>query len=126
MTNYKVTYKVIGRFSDGRTLDSMDDENIFEHSYKLVEDKKGFPAYAIALIVILGAALLAAGVFLIYKLLTRKGAGMAALAVSENPEIVKKFAGEIEKGDNTATSTTTTRKRRIQNKIVLSDENNKQ
>ena len=126
MTNYKVTYKVIGRFSDGRTLDSMDDENIFEHSYKLVEDKKGFPAYAIALIVILGAALLAAGAFLIYKLLTRKGAGMAALAVSENPEIVKKFAGEIEKGDNTATSTTTTRKRRIQNKIVLSGENNKQ
>ena len=120
ITNYKVYYKVIGKFPDGRTLDSTNKENLYEDSFKL-EEKKGFPAYAIAIIVVLGAAILAAGGFLAYKfLLAKPGVEMATLAVSENPEIIKSYGGEkaLEKVGTTSMS-----KRSIKNKKIISSLN---
>ena len=124
MKLYKVHYKVIGKFPDGRTLDSTNEDNLYEDSYELIEEKKGgFPAYAIALIVVLGAALIAAGGFLAYKLLAKKSAEAITLAVSDSPEVVKNYAGEksCEKVNSTST-----RKRRIQNRPIMTLENNQQ
>lgn len=122
MTKYKVYYKVIGKFTDGRTLDSTNEDNLYEDSYELIEEKKdGFPDYAIALIVVLGAALIAGGGFLTYKLLAKKSVEAATLAVSDNPEVIKNYAGgkSYEK-----VASTSTRKRRIQNIPIIPMENN--
>ena len=137
-SNYKVSYKVIGIFPDGRTLDSTNADNLYEDSYEFIEEplqeeekekekeneknKKGFPAYAIALIVVLGLAAIIGSGLLIYKLLARKGIEVATLAVSENPEAVKRFAGEqsLEK----VTPTSPRKKRRIQNSANVIMENN--
>ena len=121
MTKYKVYYKVIGKFPDGRTLDSTNGDNLYEDSYEFAEEKKGFPAYGIALIAVLGAALIAGGGFLTYKLLAKKSVEVATLAVSDNPEVVKNYAGEksYEK-----VASTSIRKRRIQNRPIIPMENN--
>ena len=121
MTKSKVYYKVIGKFPDGRTLDSTNGDNLYEDSYEFAEEKKGFPAYGIALIAVLGAALIAGGGFLTYKLLAKKSVEVTTLAVSDNPEVVKNYAGEksYEK-----VASTSIRKRRIQNRPIIPMENN--
>ena len=67
---YNITYKVIGEFPDGRTLDSIND-NIVNYVYALdeeiEEEKKGFPSYAIAIIIIVGLGVILTGAFLVYK-----------------------------------------------------------
>ena len=92
---YKINYKVIGLYPDGATLDSkLDGENQFEDSYSEKEKNDSFPAYGIALIVILGSAFIAGASFLVYKLLTKKAVETTTRVVSENIEDVKKFEGE--------------------------------
>ena len=116
---YKVNYKVIGQYSDGRTLDSKaDGENQFKDSYEETGKKnKGFPAYAIALIVVLGLALIAGAAFLAYKLLAKKAIETGTMAVVDNPEIVKNFAGE--ESEKVPPSSPRGKRRRIQNKSVI-------
>ena len=124
--NYRVTYKVIGQFEDSRTLDSMAKKsNIFVGSYvEKSEDKdKGFPAYAIALIVIIGAALIAGAAFLTYKLLTKNAAEAISMGISENPDIVKNYDGDLQKVQQSTTSPRK-KKRRIQNRSVITIDNN--
>ena len=123
--NYKVFYKVIGQFPDGRTLDSDKAENLFEDEYILEEkDKKGFPAYAIVIICVVGfAALLAAG-FLTYKLLAKKGVEATTMVVADNPEVVKPYNGEKGFEAVEPSSPRGKRKRRIQNKSVITVDNN--
>ena len=114
--SYKVSYKVIGVFPNGRTIDSTTSANYYEDSYELSgddKDSKGFPMYAIAIIVALGVALLAGAAFLTYKLLSKKSVEVATM-VSENPEIVKHY------GEKVPTSPRVKRKRRsIKNKPVI-------
>ena len=43
--SYKIMYKVIGQYSDGKTLDSTNTENEFEDSYE-EKKKNGFQAYS--------------------------------------------------------------------------------
>ena len=120
---YKVNYKVIGQYTDGRTLDSKaEGENQFEDSYAEAEKKnKSFPAYAIALIVVLGLALIAGAAFLAYKLLAKKAVEASTMAVVENPEIVKNYAGE---DSEKIPPTSPRKKRRIQNRSVITVEEN--
>ena len=123
--NYKVTYKVIGQFDDGRTLDSLADranfyEDIYEYKEKEEKEKKGFPAYAIAIICVLGLALIAGTAFFAYKLLAKKSAETIAITASENPAVIKYD------GDKTSTASPRVKKRRIQNRSVISLENNNQ
>jgi len=121
---YKVNYKVIGVYPDGRTLDSKaDGENIYEDIYEEKDNKKNkFPAYAIALIVVLGLALIVGASFLAYKLLSKKAVETATMAVVDNQEIVKKFGGEdFQKVEATSPRG---KKRRIQNKSVITLDNN--
>ena len=123
--NYKVTYKVIGQFDDGRTLDSLADranfyEDIYEYKEKEEKEKKGFPAYAIAIICVLGLALIAGTAFFAYKLLAKKSAETIAITASENPAVIKYD------GDKTSTASPRVKKRRIQNRSVISMENNNQ
>ena len=79
---YKVTYKVIGEFPDGTTLDSMNQNQVI-FSYTLpiegddlegdeVTKKGGLPLYTIILIIVIGLAALVAGGFLLYKLVLKK------------------------------------------------------
>ena len=118
---YKVTYKVIGQFPDGRTLDSsVDNANVFEDDYELVEkdkEKGGFPVYAIAIIVVLGLAAIVGSAFLAYKFLAKKSAvETVAVGVSENPKVVSYPAQDFQR---VAPSSPRGRKRRIQNKSVI-------
>ena len=117
---YKVSYKVIGQFSDGRTIDSTSKDNLYEDSHDEPEkDGNGFPAYAIALIVILGAAAIAGSSLLVYKLFTKKAVDNISLSPSESPEMVKSYAGEqsYKKVDTTSTRI---KKRSIGNKKSIS------
>ena len=117
---YKVSYKVIGQFSDGRTIDSTSKDNLYEDSHDEPEkDGNGFPAYAIALIVILGAAAIAGSSLLVYKLFTKKAMDNISLSPSESPEMVKSYAGEqsYKKVDTTSTRI---KKRSIGNKKSIS------
>ena len=99
---YTVKYKVIAEFPDGRTLDSMNqNEAIFSYSLQQIEPenseeeieeeeakKGGLPIYIIIIIIVVALAVLVAGGFLLYKLLSsRKG----------EPVIID---SEIEKQDN--------------------------
>ena len=123
---YKVTYKVIGQFEDARTLDSMDKKsNVFVGSYeeKPEEKETGFPAYAIALIVVVGAVLVAGAAFLTYKLLAKKGIEAISMGTSENPEIIKKYGGDLEKVQQSTTSPRK-KKRSIHNRSVITIDNN--
>ena len=84
---YTVKYKVIAEFPDGRTLDSMNqNEAIFSYSLQIdpenpeeeIEEeeakKGGLPIYIIIIIIVVALAVLVAGGFLLYKLLSsRKG-----------------------------------------------------
>ena len=70
---YKVTYKVIGIFPDGRTLDSLK-QNEAVYIYHLPEieeeeDKKsgGLPVYSLIIIIVVCLAVLAGAGFLLYK-----------------------------------------------------------
>ena len=124
--SYNITYKVRGEFPNGRSLDSVAGENKYNDIYELVEEnekeKKGFPTYAIALIVVLGALLLAGTAFLAYKLLAKKSVEVATMAVSENPEAIKPYSGEqFQKVENS--SPRVKKKRTIQNRSVISMEN---
>ena len=121
---YKVTYKVIGQFPDGRTLDSsVDNANVFEDDYELVEkdkEKGGFPVYAIAIIVVLGLAAIVGSAFLAYKFLAKKSVvETIAVGVSENPKVVSYPAQDFQR---VAPSSPRGRKRRIQNKSVITVE----
>ena len=130
--SYNVSYKVKGEFPDKRTLDSLVGENQYNDKYELVEEheeeeeekkggneKKGFPTYAIALIVVLGVLLLAGAAFLTYKLLAKKSVEVAAMAVSENPEIVKPYSEQQFQAVETS-SPRIKKKRNIQNRSVNS------
>ena len=130
MSVYNVSYKVKGEFPDKRTLDSLVGENQFNDKYELVEEheeeeekggneKKGFPTYAIALIVVLGVLLLAGAAFLTYKLLAKKSVEVAAMAVSENPEIVKPYSEQQFQAVEPS-SPRIKKKRNIQNRSVIS------
>ena len=74
--NYKVIYKVIGKFSDGRTLDSLRQNELeFEYAVEEPEDEVkggGFPIYAIIIIIVVGLGVLLAGGFLLYKFFFKK------------------------------------------------------
>ena len=80
--------------------------NIFIGSYEEKQEEKdnGFPAYAIALIVVIGAALVAGAAFLTYKLLAKKSVDVISMGTSENPEIIKKYDGDLEKVQQSTTS----------------------
>ena len=119
--NYKISYKVIGYFNDGRTLDSSVKENYYEDSKKEEVKKDGFPAYAIALICIFGLAAIAGGAFMAYKFLIKKGVEATAIT-AENPTTIKNFGGQFEK---VAPNSPRGKKRRIQNRsTVINVENN--
>ena len=120
--NYKISYKVIGYFNDGRTLDSSVKENYYEDSKKEGAKKdKDFPAYAIALICIFGLAAIAGGAFMVYKFLIKKGVEATAIT-AENPTTIKNFGGQFEK---VAPNSPRGKKRRIQNRsTVINVENN--
>ena len=67
---YNITYKVIGEFPDGRTLDSINDNEVnfvYALDEEIEEEKKGFPSYAIAIIIIVGLGVILTGAFLVYK-----------------------------------------------------------
>ena len=74
---YKVTYKVIGEFPDGRTLDSLNKNKVI-FSYVLEEDaednnkNEGLPLYTIIIIIVVGMAVIVAAGFIIYKLACKK------------------------------------------------------
>ena len=125
--SYNITYKVKGEFPNGRTLDSVTGENKYNDIYQLMEEnekekeKKGFPTYAIALIVVLGLALLAGAAFLTYKLLAKKSVEVATMAVSENPEAIKPYSGEqFQKVE--PSSPRVKKKRNLKNSSVISME----
>ena len=83
-TPYKLLYKVIGEFPDGRTLDSINDnEKIFVYVIeengeeeeildKKEEEKGSIPIYVIVIIVVACLGVLVCGAFLIYKFLLKK------------------------------------------------------
>ena len=122
---YKVTYKVIGQYDDGKTLDSMTQgSNLFIGSYEEAPEEKDdkFPAYAIAIIAVVGAALIAGAGFLTFKLLTRKTAEAISTGISENPEMIKNYDGDLQKLPQNTNSSR--RKRRIQNRSVITVDNN--
>ena len=122
---YKVTYKVIGQYEDGRTLDSMaEDLNVFKDYYEEKDEEKkgGLPAYAIAIIVIIGAAIIAGASFLTYKLFEKNGVEAISMGTSENPDIIKKFDGALEKVQQSTTSPR--KKRSIKNRSVITINNN--
>ena len=115
---YKVNYKVVGQFSNGRTLDSSSGDNKYVDEYEL-EDKNSFPLYAIAFI-ILGVALLAGAAFLTYKLLSKKSIEVATIGLSENPEIIKPYSNEQGFEKVNPSSPRVSKKRSIKNKSVIS------
>ena len=83
-TPYKLLYKVIGEFPDGRTLDSINDnEKIFVYVIeengeeeeildKKEEEKGSIPIYVIVIIAVACLGVLVCGAFLIYKFLLKK------------------------------------------------------
>ena len=121
--SYKIMYKVIGQYSDGKTLDSTNTENEFEDSYE-EKKKNGFPAYAIALIVVFGAALVAGAGFLAYKLLVKKASTeIVGNNVGGNPntEIKRYNEGNFQE----VPSGSERGKKRLQNSSVISVEGKK-
>ena len=72
---YTVTYKVIGEFPDGRTLDSMTKNEItFYYSMETeeIDKKKGVPLYLIVIIIAAAMAFIVFCGFLIYKIGCKK------------------------------------------------------
>ena len=96
-TPYKLLYKVIGEFPDGRTLDSMNQNEVnFIYTIEDEEEKKGgIPTYAIILIAIICLAIIVCGGFLIYKFLLNNRNKMA----EENDFMNNIRKSEIEKSD---------------------------
>ena len=122
--NYTIYYKVIGQFPDGRTLDSLN-QNEFMDTYSLIEEKKSkFPTYAYVLIGILGAAIVIATGALIYKMLKAKSvlSEMGPTNIENQPVKISKF----EKIENTSSNASAIRsKKEIKNKnITLGISNN--
>ena len=113
--NYTIYYKVIGEFPDGRTLDSLN-QNEYMDSYSLVEEnntKDGFPSYAIIIISVVGAAAVIGSAILVYRLLAAKSVLSEIGPTSvENPSVkISKF----EKIENTST---------VRSKRVVKNKNN--
>ena len=113
--NYTIYYKVIGEFPDGRTLDSLN-QNEYMDSYSLVEEnntKDGFPSYAIIIISVVGAAAVIGSAILVYRLLSAKSVLSEIGPTSvENPSVkISKF----EKIENTST---------VRSKRVVKNKNN--
>ena len=85
--NYKIIYKVIGKFSDGRTLDSLRQNELeFEYALEEPEDEVkigGFPIYAIIIIIVVVLGVLLTGGFLLYKFFFKKKGD----SLEENEEI---------------------------------------
>ena len=113
--NYTIYYKVIGEFPDGRTLDSLN-QNEYMDSYSLVEEnntKDGFPSYAIIIISVVGAAAVIGTAILVYRLLSAKSVLSEIGPTSvENPSVkISKF----EKIENTST---------VRSKRVVKNKNN--
>ena len=121
--SYKISYKVVGKFPNGRTLDSTNKQNYYEDSYEVIENKEeknGFPFYAIIIIIVLGIALIVGSGFLIYKLMAKKGIETIAISSAENADVVKTYAGE-----KAETSEVRLKNRRsLKNKSVVSVSNN--
>ena len=71
---YHIVYKVIGEFSNGRTFDSLNQNEVyFDYVLDEQEEEKGsFPVYAIVIIIGVSLAIIAVGSFLIYKFLFKK------------------------------------------------------
>ena len=113
--NYTIYYKVIGEFPDGRTLDSLN-QNEYMDSYSLVEEnntKDGFPSYAIIIISVVGAAAVIGSAILVYRLLSAKSVLSEIGPTSvENPSVkIYKY----EKIENTST---------VRSKRVVKNKNN--
>ena len=107
---YKVQYKVIGEFPDGRTLDSLD-KNQVTFTYLLEDDEEensngGLPIYAIIIIIVVGMAVIVAAGFLIYKFACKKKNYIAeeSLSSSSNNSNRKKFQ-EISVKEKSSTRT---------------------
>ena len=119
-TNFKIIYKVIGKFEDGRTLDSLSQNmNTYEISLdEPDEDIKGkgeFPIYAIVIIIVVGLGVLLAGGFLLYKFLFKK---------KEYNEEEMNDEVDVQNGDFEAVKTRSTRRRSISNtKKIIKFEN---
>ena len=111
---YNLSYKIDSANRDNSPVEATETEP--------EKDDKGLPGYAIALIVILGAAAVVASAFLVYKFLVKKAVENIALSPSENPESVKSYAGEqsYKKVDTTSSRI---KKRSIGNKRTLSQYN---
>ena len=68
MTSYKVSYKVIGEFPNGRTIDSMNvDDVVFSYDFATENEKKKFPIYIIIIIVVVCLIILIILGILLYK-----------------------------------------------------------
>ena len=110
--NYTIYYKVIGEFPDGRTLDSLN-QNEFMDSYIIVEeeeDENKFPTYAIVIVcVVCGLAVIGTGI-LIYRLLRAKSAfgELPPSNLENNTMKVSKF----EKIENNSSSNSTIRQKK--------------
>ena len=111
---YNLSYKIDSVNRDNSPVEATETEP--------EKDDKGLPGYAIALIVILGAAAVATSAFLVYKFLVKKAVENIALSPSENPEIVKSYAGE-QSYKKVETSSSRIQKRSIGNKRTLSQFN---
>ena len=89
MTSYKVSYKVIGEFPDGRTIDSMDADGIvLEYVFANDEEsegseKKKFPIYIIIIIiVVILVILILLGILLYIK---KKNKKLQQESILKNP-----------------------------------------
>ena len=110
--NYTIYYKVIGEFPDGRTLDSLN-QNEFMDSYIILEeeeDENKFPTYAIVIVcVVCGLAVIGTGI-LMYRLLRAKSAfgELPPTNLENNTMKVSKF----EKIENNSSSTSAIRQKK--------------
>ena len=117
---YNLSYKTASIIKDNSPENNSPTETKTES--KTEKDDKGFPGYAIALIVILGSAAVAGSAFLVYKFLAKKAVENIPIYPSENPETVKSFAVEqsYKKVDTTSSRI---KKRSLGNKRALSQFN---
>ena len=107
---YKITYKVIGEFPDGRTLDSLNNNEItYTYVFELEgeDQKKGLPIYIIVIIIVVALATLVLIGFLIYKCACRKKVPLVVDESSNSPGIKNrpKF-GELNLKDKKSNSST--------------------
>ena len=127
-TPYKILYKVIGEFPDGRTLDSMN-QNEVDFFYTIddeeEEKKGGIPSYAIIIIAIVSIGVIVGGGFLIYKFLLKNN----KKRIDENDYINNIKKTEVDKSEDVEKSTMNkSSKRSIKNSKfkIINFEGNKQ